>query len=709
MSNYKDSPYKFTDPIRYFKENDPYYWEIDNIPLKQLQENVLWLKDQINIIPEEGEAVDFGVSRADFNELKPYVDGTGSLVYVNPGRFSARINDAYDKNSLQKLVQMTGNGDSVSGLSTFRTQFQNDNTTTDFAALLVSRLRSGLAASAMNLNGLFERITVWDSVIQNLQSPTPQTTVTWPIEALSDSVKRFVLDSVYRNNQTLANEFIKQFRGVARTAIVDVPSGLTIDIPPFDNRDFFYQTEDGTTQYIEGATVRIDLLFVYSKPIDTTDTTLNKWENNQPVKILSPQLGLIKGAGVGVRSVQNNGNSTKYQNVKDADGNTQIMAQVVDSLIPTNGFQGLNIHGSFPSPDDLMNLAPSIQEKLESTDPRLIGQSILPIAYIVVKSNAAVTTEGSPVLTPADVVDIRPFFRTTELAYDERAGICAAIPSLSLANPVVTKYNLEKSVEDLRAYADSTYARNTVFEAGKVLAAGFIYGGKDFGPEKSLAPTTAVVGWDLSKHAQLNIGNTSFWTHIDVVRYTSNRPGDSYTFTVPGGSTEYSAGLPLIWKKVITVTGIETPVTDYVVDAQFYNCVPKTGNGIQDYAVPGTDLDRYIIDSKHTGIYVTKLPAPAQSIKFVITVMATLARKTVINDTNINTIITAISTDSKKASLFVAQNFANSNANTNTGILSEPLLDVIHPSVQFKVTGVGRSLYTFGSQDTGNAEIQSFS
>lgn len=393
MSNYKDSPYKFTDPIRYFKENDPYYWEIDNIPLKQLQENVLWLKDQINVIPEEGEAVDFGVSRADFNELKPYVDGTGSLVYVNPGRFSARINDAYDKTPLQKLVQLTGNGDSVSGLSTFRTQFQNDSTTTDFAALLVSRLRSGISASAMNLNGLFERITVWDSIIQNLQSPTPQTTTTWPIEDLSDSVKKFVLDSVYRNNQTLANEFIKQFRGVARTAIVDVPSGLSIDIPPFDSRDFFYQTEDGTTQYIEGATVRIDLLFVYSKPIDTTDTTINKWENNQPIKILSPQLGLIRGAGVGVRSVQNNGNTTKYQNAKDADGNTQIMAQIVDSLIPTNGFQGLNIHGSFPSPDDLMNLAPSIQEKLESTDPRLIGQSILPIAYIVVKSNAAVTTE----------------------------------------------------------------------------------------------------------------------------------------------------------------------------------------------------------------------------------------------------------------------------------------------------------------------------
>jgi len=708
MSNYKDSPYKFTDPIRYFKENDPYYWEIDNIPLKQLQENVLWLKDQINVIPEEGEAVDFGVSRADFNELKPYVDGTGSLVYVNPGRFSARINDAYDKTPLQKLVQLTGNGDSVSGLSTFRTQFQNNSTTTDFAALLVSRLRSGISASAMNLNGLFERITVWDSIIQNLQSPTPQTTTTWPIEDLSDSVKKFVLDSVYRNNQTLANEFIKQFRGVARTAIVDVPSGLSIDIPPFDSRDFFYQTEDGTTQYIEGATVRIDLLFVYSKPIDTTDTTINKWENNQPIKILSPQLGLIRGAGVGVRSVQNNGNTTKYQNAKDADGNTQIMAQIVDSLIPTNGFQGLNIHGSFPSPDDLMNLAPSIQEKLESTDPRLIGQSILPIAYIVVKSNAAVTTEGSPVLTPADVVDIRPFFRTTELAYNERAGICAAIPSLSLANPVVTKYNLEKSVDDFRAYADSTYMRASIFESGKVLAAGFIYGGKDFGPEKSLAPTTVDAGWDVSKHAQQGIVTGGFWRHIDVIQYNGGRPGDTYVGPDISLHAEYNVGLPLVWKKVITVTGINTSFSDYTVDAQFYNCVPKTGGGIQ-YGYSPQDKEFYRLDAKHTGLYVTKIPINStNSIKFVITVIATLARTGgVINDSTLDNLFASV--DGKDASLFVAQNFINLEVNPTSGKISSTLFDVIHPTVQFKVTGLGRDIYYFENSDTGNAEIQSYS
>ena len=42
---FKESSYRFTDPVRYFKANDPYYWEVDNIPLKEIQENCLWLKD----------------------------------------------------------------------------------------------------------------------------------------------------------------------------------------------------------------------------------------------------------------------------------------------------------------------------------------------------------------------------------------------------------------------------------------------------------------------------------------------------------------------------------------------------------------------------------------------------------------------------------------------------------------------------------------
>ena len=36
--------YTFTQPIRYYKANDPYYYEVDNIPLRQLEENILYVK-----------------------------------------------------------------------------------------------------------------------------------------------------------------------------------------------------------------------------------------------------------------------------------------------------------------------------------------------------------------------------------------------------------------------------------------------------------------------------------------------------------------------------------------------------------------------------------------------------------------------------------------------------------------------------------------
>ena len=41
------TPSSFTQPIRYYKANDPYYYEVDNIPLRQLEENILYIKGLI--------------------------------------------------------------------------------------------------------------------------------------------------------------------------------------------------------------------------------------------------------------------------------------------------------------------------------------------------------------------------------------------------------------------------------------------------------------------------------------------------------------------------------------------------------------------------------------------------------------------------------------------------------------------------------------
>ena len=45
---YANSDHSFSQPVRYYKANDPYYYEVDNIPVRQLEENILWAKDQID-------------------------------------------------------------------------------------------------------------------------------------------------------------------------------------------------------------------------------------------------------------------------------------------------------------------------------------------------------------------------------------------------------------------------------------------------------------------------------------------------------------------------------------------------------------------------------------------------------------------------------------------------------------------------------------
>jgi len=101
------------------------------------------------------------------------------------------------------------------------------------------------------------------------------------------------------------------------------------------------------------------------------------------------------------------------------------------------------VFGNFPSPDDLMNLAPYLANELNGQKaPALIGQSVLPLAYVFVR-------KGATNITTDDILDIRPFFRTAELAYNERAGLAAANPPTSLANPVVTDSDLSNRLSHM--------------------------------------------------------------------------------------------------------------------------------------------------------------------------------------------------------------------------------------------------------------------
>lgn len=488
--DFTESQYRFTSPIRYFKANDPIYYEVDNIPLKQLHENDLWLKDQIFNLKLSTEG---GVERQNINELRPYTTGSDNIVKVKPGRFTARINDAYSITPLQVIKKIAG--DSAADYNTWTAESLSSSE-------LSTIIQAFKQSVAINLNGLVERAFTRPSFIPDY-ADTRYTSPIKPSIILINGTEQDTLQPPYpgvgavlwnnfndnRNSQLPSTSyfirqydpfqatigfarmgaaetaFIKRWRGVARTAVVDVPQELSIEIPRFNEEDYFYYNEQGVKVYLTGATQRVDLLFIYSKPVDVSSVTIGKYANGAPSVITKAELGIVYGAGLGVNfrqlssrlqeALDANGVNKNYPATDDTtlpDGTVKMLAHFGDEFGQYTGFgtSGSTVKGSFPAPDDLMNLSPLLDESLSTSSISLIGQSVLPVAYIIVKKNASLNAEGAPVISSSDVIDIRPFFRTTELSYNERAGIAAAVPSLSIANPVVTQSELDFELKKVR-------------------------------------------------------------------------------------------------------------------------------------------------------------------------------------------------------------------------------------------------------------------
>jgi len=86
---------KINKNIRYYLPNDPYYYEVDNLPLQDLLTNDERLQIQIDDLRSQ---LDVTQGRASFGELKPFLsDGDPGRVFVNPGNFLARMDSASDR------------------------------------------------------------------------------------------------------------------------------------------------------------------------------------------------------------------------------------------------------------------------------------------------------------------------------------------------------------------------------------------------------------------------------------------------------------------------------------------------------------------------------------------------------------------------------------------------------------------------------------
>lgn len=675
---YENSPYRFTDPVRLFKANDPYYFEVDNIPLKQLQENCLWLKDQIRTLSQPTLSQ---VKRADIDELRPYANGGDRVIRVRPGRYTARINDASTKRPLAYLKKVMGVV--AADVDAWETALPNTgifNEDLDLNGVLETALdtfKTITAQNAMGMNGLVERAFTWPVVnsddpvngtgaastsdtLLSYGGPDLNTTggasqnvpfvitqaLLW-VKSRNSEEDRILLttyDTVDSTNgwaklPKTESYFIKAWRGVARLAVVDVDEEIQVEVPQFDSNDFSYTNEDGTTTPVAGVKQRIDLVFIYSKPIDMSGVNiLNK---NGKQTITKPTLGIVKGAGIKVNYNESSNPDKDYI----VTTNDSILASPADQYNNSMGFNStsandiaFDVRGSFPAPDDILNIAPLLSEKLENTAYELVGQSILPVAYVFVE-------EDSQLILPTDVIDIRPFFRTAELAYNERAGIAAAFPQLSLANPAVGKSQLDLEVKRLKDSLVTTIntLEDNLDQAKRrptVAAVGYVFGGWNFGPEGALLDyySTAFGGIDqdatiedikdqitkiygyATVNSNLAIPNRPDWDKANwavkeqldnlgdypndyINTFFGNIGGDlpliagSYKDSVTDQGTKVEGGLPSRINKVINDITNDTPVfifhyvskrinfnrptwlLDYKVDVNFVHCLPRSSSG----------------------------------------------------------------------------------------------------------------------------------
>lgn len=588
---YYDTDYTFINPVRYFKANDPYYFEVDNIPIKQLEESNNFLKDQVDGILAKGQEPDAAVEidRSGFSELKPYAVGNDRKVRVKPGRYTSRINNAYTLTPLQVVEQVFGFGNfNTSATNTWRTQTNKGSYVSD----VLAEFTQGLAGNTLNMNGLFERSFVWpidtedglslaDPDLLNVTTPVgygdsfaPDDRPLYPnvigalIKNTTEDFTRDIalLKNIFGGGDTFGgqqgraeSEFIKRWRGAIRTSVVDVPSELDIEIPEFKEEDFFYTDENGN-QVTVGSNTRIDLLFIYSKAVDEESTTIPKYDSlGNPTHLVAPALGILKGAGIGVsrQTSTNNNLADDRVSLQDLDGVPLMAANPGDQTGSHVGFTtsaaGV-IRGSFPSPDDLLNLAPVLSENLESTSYALIGQTILPLAYILVEKDDPLVA-GGELITVNSILDIRPFFRTTELAYNERAGLAAATPQVSIANPVVTEAHLERVKAEI--YTDLRSAPATATSSVEnpppeprttgIIAAGVITGGFNWGPEGALVRQRNVANTSLEDLRQSVVDEFGYypnavefaplWDKANWFTNTSQYPGNGACDYINVGDT----------------------------------------------------------------------------------------------------------------------------------------------------------------------------
>ena len=348
--------YRINPNIRFYLPGDPYYYEVDNLPLKDLDANDKSLQEQIDNV---NKRLDLGlddVGRNGFVELMPYFDDrVDGAVRVRPGNFIARINTKADLE-----------------------------------------------------NGLMER---------KFGSDADSNTVSLTDPVGGDGLPRI-------NEAGRQNAEIFQAKAAARTAVVKYEDLDSLGIPTFDNDDF---TDSDAPEF------RIDLLYIQASPsMDETNNIRPRFGNLED----TARLGYLKG-GYFRMDEYGGRNIGEILTADGLDGKVAGLSQV--------DVAGRSA-GTVPAPDDVVNgsyKSPDTATGFASHTPGIspisldlwaerqmdnLGVFCLPVAYVRVPRGYS----AGDVLPADNIIDIRPFFRSTELTLSERQAIATSYsPSLN--------------------------------------------------------------------------------------------------------------------------------------------------------------------------------------------------------------------------------------------------------------------------------------
>jgi len=366
---------KINKNIRWYQPNDPYYYEVDNLPLTDLLNNDTILEDRLEDL--ESDFIDMGdnvpsgsVSFGALKDLKAFTADTeadkNGKVFVQPGKFTARMPMPADLESGWRMI-----GDDARDFNNAKGESTNS-------------LSSDAAKSKM----------------------------------------------------------------VSRTAVVELkadkdgyPQG--IKIPSFDSTDFNFSTPPS---------YRLDLVFVRAKV---------SYDRNGSEEVQT-DIGVLTGAGYRTDSnaTQDQLSGKRFPDYPDTNkGRMTGMAESeIENILP--GF------GSVPVPEDLINYEFK-NDGIVNMDGRQFAQKqldqeasfCLPIAYVKVP----VGHNALSLLHEDNLIDIRPFLRTAELTYGERAALSrSANPNGS--NPFVTSSQLTSLSDDITSDLTALEVRVTVLE-----------------------------------------------------------------------------------------------------------------------------------------------------------------------------------------------------------------------------------------------------